>query len=152
MKERCGVLHNRAMDHFCGDDEEKIRLFAPGFILGQAEKVYLGACRAAMFRPEKRHRKLVGDVLFYACQQYDLRQIYLKTTGEYWLFDKEYNAHMEMIALMSIRATEWPLTDDEWYDYHKERGRLCGIPPWKIDGKYHEREPRHEPQRTRLLR
>ncbi len=42
-----------AINKYAGDDSEKIRIFAAGFVSGQAEKVYLGACRAAMFRPSQ---------------------------------------------------------------------------------------------------
>jgi hypothetical protein len=138
-KHRCGTLHARAMEHFCGRDEERIRLFTAGFITGQAEKIHLGACRAAMLRPALQHRELVRQILNYTCALYGLQWEFLDSCGEFWLFEDDYRAHVDMIDQMAQRINERELTAYEWHDYHLERGRLCGIPITQIDGRYHER-------------
>src|SRR4051812_16866114 len=56
-KPTCGVLYSQAAQTITGkgvtDD------FARGFVAGASEKIYLGACRAAMFRPSEGRREML---------------------------------------------------------------------------------------------
>jgi len=47
----CGTHYLKLLKVFTELDPERVRYFAAGFVCGQAEKIHLGACPAAMFRP-----------------------------------------------------------------------------------------------------
>jgi hypothetical protein len=56
----CGELFRDAMQSHTDMSPEQIRVFAAGYVTGQAEKIYLGACAAAMFRPSPEHYDMLA--------------------------------------------------------------------------------------------
>src|SRR3990167_3489879 len=89
-KKTCGPMYLDALHQYCGDpiDEEKANLFAAGFISGQAEKVYLGACTAAMFRPSADRRSVVESMLDEICGRYGLE--WVPMDDEIWIIRHEH--------------------------------------------------------------
>lgn len=130
QKPTCGPLYLDALTQYTGGDAEKIRLFAAGFVHGQAEKVYLGACPAAMFRPPPERWQMVFDLATDAAQRYGLRVITLESVQEIWLCrDNTAAAGVEGLDRMELNSAEW----------HLWRGNLCGVPDREIDLRFHER-------------
>ena len=105
---------------------------AIGFAMGQAEKVYLGACPAFMIRPAPDWMDWADAAMAVVCGHYGLRL--LRQEGEFWGFREE---HIEDVvrSLQGIEAqsTAW----------HATRAWLCGIPLEEVDHAYHEREGYH---------
>jgi len=101
--------------------------FAAGFICGQAEKVFLGSCRAAMFRVSDDRRDKMLGVMYWMMEIY-----YLKLTeipGELWLCrDSETIEQVRRLTDMIIDSPQW----------HLHRAWLVGIPTNEVDVKYHE--------------
>lgn len=99
---------------------------AAGFIVGQVEKVYLGACPAAMFAiPPRQHllREFVGR---------DMARIYgifpvVNPGGDVWVFRNKETYRL-------LQATEVPGVSFEIT--HVVRGFLCGIPANEVDPKW----------------
>lgn len=75
-KTTCGPMYKAGLSQFAGDDPDKIRIFAAGFVSGQCEKVYLGACRAAMFRPSLERSAMLLEVVHDMGQRYGLNVVY----------------------------------------------------------------------------
>ncbi len=106
--------------------------FAIGFAVGQAEKVYLGACRACMFRPSAENfvwykyrvqeiagaYGLVVTVLESGCPE---------TPWELWL-------HREGADVGS-----WVSHGANTPSWHMLRAEACGIPIQEVDFQYHLR-------------
>lgn len=107
---------------------EHYKYFCYGFAAGQAEKVHLGVCKAAMFRPAKEQTWYLVEIKFIA-ENYGLSvtilpSYCLDTPDEIWI-------HKEPIG-------EWllhPVNSPEW---HRLRAEVCGIPD--CDPNYHLRE------------
>lgn len=100
-------------------------IYAAGFYSGQMEKVLVGACRYCMFRPDPSEYKDVLDVVQKLVSIYGL--IINHLNDEIWIShgdDKEFN------ELKSLKKNT--------PEYHKLRGRMCGIKD--IDPNYHLRE------------
>ena len=128
-KQTCGEFYREAINLY-GTTPETHRIFASGFISGQAEKVYLGSCRAAMFRPSIEHRAMVMLLLGDICTRYGLCMIELTAFGEFWI------CRTENIA--SIRRITDFIKDSPLY--HTHRAMLCGIPYDEIDFQFQERK------------
>jgi hypothetical protein len=128
-KTTCGPLYQDALRHYAGDDPERIRLFAAGFVSGQAEKVYLGACRAAMFRPSPDRRAMLLEILEDVARRYGLH--YTVEADEIWLWRDPGTANA--IDQVFRRGDRDPA------GYHRLRGMLCGVPPDEIDEQFHRR-------------
>jgi hypothetical protein len=133
-KPTCGLLYLSALRKYAVHSDieigrERQRLFAAGFVSGQAEKVYLGACKAAMFRPSEETFESIVTILRDVCQRYGL--IFQEIDGELWLSRPE-NAKT---VLEDVRRFE---PKSEWS--HRVRGKLCGIPEAELDLKFHERQ------------
>ena len=124
----CGPLYRAGLDHYAGDDPEKIRLFAAGFVTGQAEKVHLGAASGAMFRPSaERHAMLIAVVRDVA-KRYDLHVTFWE--DEIWIArDHRVLAQMELLTSRARNSPGW----------HWARARWCGVPYDEIDEHFHER-------------
>lgn len=127
----CGPLYKAGIESFTGMDPEKIPLFAAGFVSGQAEKIYLKACQAAMFRPSGEHHEMVWRIVLEVAGRYGLFVQKLETSRgvELWLCSSP-------IVAQSIRNLPRPENSPEW---HEARGMLCGVPRHQIDYEFHER-------------
>ena len=125
-KKTCGPLYQEQLKQFVGNDRE-LRLFTAGFITGQAEKIYLGACGAAMFRPSPEHKGLVTELVEIASVTYGLCS---NNIGEeIWLFHPDVApAFIRLKSIIPNTITA-----------HFMRATLCGVPLREIDYKFHER-------------
>ena len=129
----CGPLYLDGLLKYAGDDPEKVRLFAAGFITGQAEKAALGASMAAMFRPSEIYRGMVQEVASDVACRYGLQ--YQMLGDEIWLYAS--GARMLMWTLKQVQSNS-----PEW---HTIRGFLCGVPSHEIDVAFHRRKGYGEP-------
>lgn len=129
-KTTCGPLYADGLRHYAGDNQESIRLFAAGFVSGEAEKVYLGAAQGAMFRPSAEYRDMVMSVVRDVVARYDL-QMAMLGQDEIWLL-RDDNAYQLFRQLLVI--------DPNTPAWHIIRGQLCGVPISEIDVKFHERK------------
>lgn len=129
----CGVLYAKQLSRYCGTDPGKVRLFSIGMATGQAEKVYLGACLGAMFRPAAEHFSDFRLAILQVAKAYGLHYQELDAGGpapEMWLLRNEI-----ALSLFAGLSKE-PLNSPRW---HKLRGNLCGVPWNETDLKFHER-------------
>lgn len=114
----------------CGSGPDKIRLFAAGFISGQAEKVY-GACRGVMFRPSPDWAARLLEVVRDVAARYGLIvRLAARQNREIWLLRDEAAA-----ALLE-EAEELGVPVER---FHLLRGALVGVPIEEIDLLFHER-------------
>lgn len=136
----CDELYRDVLERFTDMDPASIRLFAPGFIAGQCEKVYSGACAAAMFRPSKEYRGIVLDAIFDACEIYGLSWDTLETAegDELWVLNYDHapdiRSEWQHVRSMLAKGQENTPT------WHALRGSLCGIRTEEIDICYHTRK------------
>lgn len=128
----CGPLYRELLNSLTFDVPRERRAFACGFMVGQAEKVFLGVCDAAMFRPSPERLDTVRSAVTAICEVYGLRQMELTvSTGvERWIFRDDAAAG----KLLDLKQT--PENSPEW---HARRARLCGIPAAQVDPRFHER-------------
>lgn len=133
MSTTCGPLYKEGLEAFTGMDPEKIRIFAAGFVSGQAEKLYLGACQCAMFRPSAEHHAMVLRIAMDVSDRYGLRVEQLQTSRgvEIWLCGSPAAA----LAIRKLGSYERENTP-RW---HEIRGLMCGISPHQIDREFHKR-------------
>lgn len=127
-KETCGPLYQKQLDCYVNGDPKKVEPFAAGFVSGQAEKVYLGACRAAMFRPSKDWFVLVERIARQVGQTYRLSTHVLN--DEIWL------VHPDRGLSLFKKLTATPVNSELW---HVLRGILTGVSVGEIDYSFHER-------------
>ena len=123
----CGVLYREALEHYIAMDPERVRMFTAGFCTGQAEKVHLGACKAAMFRPSAENREMLLEVLIDIAERYVL--CIVTTKDEIWIARRE---NAELVRKMKAIQENSP----EWHEF---RGMLCGVPAEEIDRQFHHR-------------
>lgn len=109
------------------DLEDKF-LLSMGFAMGHAEKIYLGACRAAMFCPPDRYGESFGTVMDMIAEGYGLTA--LRIDEEYWLC-----RDAAVVAMVNII----PYLQKNSAAYHAYRGLLLGVPDTEIDLTYHTR-------------
>jgi hypothetical protein len=112
--------YNSSLEHY--------KYFCYGFAAGQAEKVYLGVCNAAMFRPAKEQTWYLEEIKIIA-NNFGLEVTVLDsecpdTPQEIWIHNKPIGAWLAH-----------PMNSPEW---HKLRAMACGIP--NCDPNYHMRE------------
>lgn len=133
MKKTCGDLYLEAITKLETDLER--RVFAKGFVSGQAEKVYLGACQAAMFRPSDTTFDFILSDVQEVCERYKLHYFvfYLASIIEIWIYRSGFQ-----IGAWYEFAKDSP----EW---HKCRAIACGIPESEIDVNFHERKSYNQP-------
>jgi len=139
LKPPCMAYYVDAVKEFASfDDPALLRAFAGGFISGQAEKVFLRACYAAMFRPASEHHALVEEIVISTCERYYLSQWQIGT--EIWIFRPGGEGHFllsrlnEMFSLDAVNTPQW----------HLLRAELCGVPASRIDIRFHERYEEEE--------
>ena len=128
-KPTCGPLFLEAINRHAGDDPDKRHLFAAGFVHGQAEKVYLGACAGAMFRPSVEYAEEMYHLVESAATQYSLIGPII-LGQELWLL-RDTTALKAFHKMQGLEANS--------PNWHFCRGRLCGIPQQDIDIYFHER-------------
>ena len=128
MQQACGSLFLDGLLKYAGDNPEKVRLLAAGFVTGQAEKVYLGACMAAMFRPSEAYRDMVWHLVVDIARRYEL--CFDAIGDETWIW------HPKAHGLISAMVHACELSE-EW---HSIRGLLCGVPAREIDPTFHLRK------------
>lgn len=143
-KKTCGPFYLDALQSHAGGDESFTEAFAAGFVNGQAEKVYIGACRAAMFRPSEGNWSMVARLATEAAERYGLRFSTMCDVGEIWILQE----HPGVLACFAGLA-ETEVNSPEW---HEIRGWLCGVPTGEIDFEFHKRkgfgESCDEPQKS----
>lgn len=126
-KVTCGVLYKDGLEQYCRTRAEE-DLFAAGFVSGQAEKVYLGACLAAMFRPSPERREAVQRIVADVCMRYGLTFQFLG--DEVWIGRPGRLGNA--IADIQRHPKDTPM-------HHRVRGIYCGVPPRELDDFFHER-------------
>lgn len=139
----CGELFKQAMERYCTTrmgsgpvlSLDLLKAFVAGFVNGQAEKVFLGACKAAMFRMSEDRKDAGMEIVEDACRRYGLVWSEGGYPGEVWVMLSENST--EVLEQLH----KWEPNSEAW---HIVRGRLCGVPLGKIDPLYHEREKHHE--------
>ena len=136
----CGPIYSEARNKFTGDLPEHNKMFAAGHVTGQAEKVYLGACDAAMFRPTSDGGlKFLKGAIISICEVYGLSFSSLEYyDGEWkeelWIHREDKKHAIYELRNMGVNCPEW----------HWHRGLLCGIQPSEIDSKFHKRAGLYE--------
>lgn len=129
-KKTCGPLYLEGLQKYAQGDTVYSRIYAAGFVNGQAEKVYLGACKAAMFRPSPERFDLVVEIACDAAERYGLWCRTLKEE-EVWLCRNETTAHeVDHLEFMERNSPHW----------HLWRAALCGVPAMETDLSFHERK------------
>ena len=129
QQQTCGPLYLEGVLKYAGDDPEKVQLFAAGFISGQAEKVYLGACMAAMSRPSERYRAMVQELVLDIAGRYGL-QWQMLGEEEIWLSVWSACPLLQTLQEMEPDSPQW----------HILRGMLCDVPMAEIDPAFHLRK------------
>lgn len=130
----CGPLFLSALEHFkplCGGDF--IKSFAAGHMTGQAEKIYLGACPAAMFRPTLEYRDWCLACCMYLSSLYGLEVSVFDSPGledEVWIHKPSHTGVVGSIQNEAPNSPSW----------HYLRGLLCGISQSDIDPEFHLRK------------
>lgn len=120
-----------------GKTEAEYRAFACGYVAGQAEKIYLGVCGAAMFRPGREHLPWYFAEVSKIAKTYGLHTSLVQhkdsDTAEIWIHRK------------GLMMSDWMAKGLNTPEYHTIRARLCGIPEADIDTQYHLRDGHNEP-------
>jgi hypothetical protein len=130
-KPTCGTLYGEAVNEY-GTTPELARALACGFVSGQAEKVYLGACPAAMFRPsDDNYQWLLNEVIKIA-NRYGLVVSIIAsgvfaTPREIWITRNSKGLGRWMHC--SVNSEAW----------HIWRAVACGIPLDEVDPDFHTR-------------
>lgn len=135
--ETCGTLHKALWEKLCTDTllEDALEIayghFATGFMSGQAEKVYSGACTAFMVRPGADWWTWACEAMQLICDHYGLLVYTDRMHGELWgCANGQARQEVHLVAVCYAENS---------IDWHTARARLCGIPPDKVDVAYHER-------------
>ena len=102
---------------------------AVGHMRGQAEKVYLGACKAFMIRPAADWFQWAIDAMTMVCIHYHLHLAIDTTHGEIWgcKDTATYQTLRTLQTHVEVNSAHW----------HGIRARLCGVET--VDMYYHER-------------
>lgn len=126
-KTTCGVMYLEAIQKYGNGDPALERAFAAGFVSGQAEKVYLGACKAAMFRPSEERRPLIVEILADVLPRYDLIVNWIES--EAWISKPKHGPDVLKMTKFEVNSAYW----------HVTRGQLCGVPTKALDTRFHQR-------------
>ncbi len=130
-KKTCGDFYLEGLQSFTAMESESVRLFAAGFVSGQAEKVHLGACKAAMFRPSEDRWRMIMAIVEEVCRRYEL-VVFEAGIGEIWIC-RDMDVWKELLDLhahVGRNSATW----------HRRRAEMCGINPAMIDENFHERK------------
>lgn len=118
----CGELYKDALKHTAEFVVDQVSL---GFLIGQAEKVFIGACDGCM----TKDIELSGAAIRIA-EVYGLTMALLSPSSapvnspELWIFRPP------------LRFTEFEKDSPEW---NLHRAAMCGVPAVSIDLDYHRR-------------
>ena len=123
----CGVLFKQLLQELTDMSPESIVRAGAFFIAGQAEKVYLGACPAAMSRPSVEYFEEQLENVMKIATLYDLKTVVYP--DEIWICRKEYFVDVRAMRRLTLNSPAW----------HHARARLCGIPLKEVDEKFHLR-------------
>ena len=125
----CGHLFSIALRKYAGTNVDSARLLYAGFVFGQAEKVYLGACRACMIGvTHPSIVEIVRHIVHDAADLYGLAVSQLN--DELWLSrPTSIEWAMDRLRIVEEDSPEW----------HQIRASLCGVPLEEVDTKFHER-------------
>lgn len=137
-KPTCGPLFADSLSAFTDMSDKEVRPFLAGHLTGLVEKVYLGACPAAMVRPSPEFRGFVLSALSRLSKIYGLEVSVFERpeiADEIWLHRPEYAAAVGELSQLRFESPEW----------HTNRGLLCGIPLSEIDLEFHKRRGYREP-------
>ena len=128
----CGQLWSEVYRDYV-TNEEQMRIFSAGFTLGQAEKVYLGACPACMSRPSNKEfdwkLKQTKDI----ADRYGLSVTVCpsgqdETANEIWVHRPDYDGVGQWLSHY-VNTPAW----------HVLRAQACGIPDMEVDYEFHKR-------------
>ncbi len=122
----CGPLFQQVFTEASKKALTPLAMFSWGHLCASAEKIWLGACPAAMFRPTDNESEFEARIS-YVASVYSLDS--MKVDDEYWLFRRQY---YHTIVDMKMAEKNSPL-------YHSLRGLLCGVPVNELDLTFHER-------------
>ena len=124
-------LFAELLERFTDDEPLAVTVFAAGFMTGQAEKVWCGACKAAMFRPETpAHDNLLGEIIPDVAGHYGLfyERYLFEGEVEYWIASSTWWFLVDRLTDMECNTPAW----------HLQRAALCGVDPQQIDLEYHK--------------
>jgi len=131
----CGVLYQQNLDKFVAGSKERFSAFTAGYICGQAEKVHLGTCSAAMFRVGEEHWQHVVKLVTGIAKRFNLRLMmyvsHVSGVREIWLLDGT-PATLRFYRRMANVECDTP-------EYHLIRALLCGVSSHRVDLEYHQR-------------
>ncbi|KKN78085.1 hypothetical protein LCGC14_0353120 [marine sediment metagenome] len=122
----CGPLFQQVFEEATRQSSNNLAIFSWGHLCASAEKIWLGACPAAMFRPTDQEGEFAARIN-YVAQVYSLDL--MKVDNEYWLFRRQY---YQTVKEMEMAEKNSPI-------YHGLRGLLCGVPVDELDLAFHER-------------
>lgn len=127
----CMVRFGEALQIFFGDDPQRRRDATVGFWIGLAEKVGMGACRAAMVRPNLGKNPWATEALSAVANHWGLVVTTFKygDITELWITRPANAVEVENLLTCAVNSPEW----------HTRRGLLCGVPVEEIDPEFHLR-------------
>jgi hypothetical protein len=129
------AFHHIAMEAISTKEEvyplpEDEKLFAIGYYYGQCEKIFLGACKAAMFRPDERNWDTCLKAIYQICEKLEL---------DITLVPMERGGQTEEIWVSQPGTVlDFRQVQEGCESWHIRRGVLCGISEDKIDPKWQE--------------
>lgn len=116
----CGGLYQQLRARLADEPVDKISL---GFLIGQAEKVYLGACDGCMTKDVA-----LKDAALLIASVYGLHSVVIEPPGA-------VNSAELWIYRPPLRFVEFLLDSPEW---NLQRAAMCGVPAHKIDLHFHQ--------------
>ena len=126
----CGEFYKEAIQKY-GMTESTYWAFAAGFVSGQAEKVFIGACRAAMFRPSVYKMEQLIEIVCEIANRYSLTA--RRLADEIWIWRTGDGAvEIDLERMIGMPSNNWL--------WHAIRADLCGISLRQFDPKFHERD------------
>ena len=138
MPPTLGELHLRAwaiIDDYAFKSDWQT--FTGGFIAGQMEKIFSGACEACMFAPDEMDFDWCYELVSCISNNvYGLAVHVLQCSNrrEIWATDPAIGSGFlrELESMVKSKDENCP-------HWHLLRGNLCGIPSRRIDPNYHLR-------------
>jgi len=132
-----GDLHRQAFDVADAKVETEWRDFTAGFVSGQLEKAFSGACDACMFAPDEQDFNWCYELVsLLSSKVYGMAVHVLQCSNrkEIWVSDSAIGSGF-------LRELEGMVKggDENCPWWHLLRGNLCGIPFKRIDPDYHKR-------------
>lgn len=133
-KPTCGPLFAECLRTALDVTTDPVKLFSAGHITGQAEKIHLGGCSAAMFRPSDQYHEWVISFARSAVRTYNL---YLFLPEREEIKDEIWIHNRESTFLLRYTLEQEDVNSCVW---HSVRGLLCGVPFNLIDYSFHLRK------------